>query len=260
VNLLVSPITGLGEIRAGDDLAALLVAALITPAPGDAEPPSLMTGDVLVVAHKAVSKAEGRVIRLSDVSPSQRAVELAASLEKDPRQVQVVLDESRQVIRAAHGVLIVETHHGFICANAGVDASNVEGEDSVLLLPVDPDASARRLRARVRELTGVSPGVVITDSFGRAWRTGQCDVTVGCAGISPLEDWRGGQDAYGRELRATIIAVADQLAATADLARRKDGGQPVVLVRGASRHVLGPDDDGPGVAPLIRDAEHDLFR
>jgi coenzyme F420-0:L-glutamate ligase/coenzyme F420-1:gamma-L-glutamate ligase len=248
------PIEGIGEITPGFDLAAAVAAALADGQAGGA----LAEGDVLVIAHKAISKAEGRVRQLSMVTPSARARELASALEKDPRVVQVVLDESRGVVRAAHGVLITETHHGFICANSGVDASNVDGEDTVLMLPVDPDASARRIRARLRELTHVAPGVVITDSFGRAWRTGQCDVTVGCAGISPLEDWRGGSDAYGRELHATVIAVADQLAATADLARRKNGGQPAVLVRGAGRHVRA--DDGPGVAPLIRAAEQDLFR
>jgi coenzyme F420-0:L-glutamate ligase/coenzyme F420-1:gamma-L-glutamate ligase len=247
--LSASPIEGLGEITEGFDLAAAVLAQLdATPAPGD----------VLVIAHKAVSKAEGRIRTLDEVTPTDRALELAGALEKDPRLVQVVLDESRAVIRAAHGVLVTETRHGFICANSGVDASNVAGEETVLMLPLDPDASARRLRDRVRELTGVAPGVVITDSFGRAWRTGQCDVAIGCAGIRPLEDWRGGADAYGRELHATIIAVADQLAAMADLARRKDGRQPVVLVRGAERHVT--DDAGPGVAPLIRERERDLFR
>lgn len=244
------PIEGLGEITAGDDLAAAAVAGLGND--------GIQPGDVLVIAHKAVSKSEGRLRALSEVTPSARARELAGALEKDPRLVQVVLDESRAVIRAAHGVLITETRHGFICANSGVDASNVAGDDVVLMLPLDPDASARRIRARLTELTGVAPGVVITDSFGRAWRTGQCDVAVGCAGIRPLEDWRGGSDAYGRELHATIIAVADQLAATADLARRKDGQQPVVLVRGAGRHVIA--EDGPGVAPLIREPERDLFR
>jgi coenzyme F420-0:L-glutamate ligase/coenzyme F420-1:gamma-L-glutamate ligase len=248
--LSATPIEGLGEITDGCDLAAEVLERL---GGGSLEP-----GDVLVIAHKAVSKAEGRLRSLAQVSPSPRALELAGALEKDPRLVQVVLDESRAVVRAAHGVLVTETRHGFVCANSGVDASNVAGEDTVLMLPVDPDASARGIRARVRELTGVSPGVVITDSFGRAWRTGQCDVAIGCAGVAPLEDWRGGTDAYGRELHATIIAVADQLAATADLARRKDGAQPVVLVRGAERHVTV--EDGPGVAPLIRERERDLFR
>jgi coenzyme F420-0:L-glutamate ligase/coenzyme F420-1:gamma-L-glutamate ligase len=248
--LSATPIEGLGEITAGFDLAAATLDRLSES--------RLEPGDVLVIAHKAVSKAEGRIRALAEVTPSERALELAEALEKDPRLVQVVLDESRAVIRAAHGVLVTETHHGFICANSGVDASNVAGEDTVLMLPQDPDASARRFRARVAELSGVTPGVVITDSFGRAWRTGQSDVAIGIAGVRPLEDWRGGRDAYGRELRATIIAVADQLAATADLARRKDGQQPVVLVRGAERHVSA--EDGPGVAPLLRDPERDLFR
>ncbi len=248
--LSATPVEGLGEITAGFDLAAATADRLgeLTLAPGD----------VLVIAHKAVSKAEGRLRVLAEVTPSARAQELATALEKDPRVVQVVLDESRAVIRADHGVLITETHHGFVCANSGVDASNVAGAETVLMLPLHPDASARAIRDRLRELTGVAPGVVITDSFGRAWRTGQCDVAIGCAGVTPLEDWRGGRDAYGRELHATIIAVADQLAATADLARRKDGQQPVVLIRGAERHVSA--EDGPGVAPLIRDPERDLFR
>jgi coenzyme F420-0:L-glutamate ligase/coenzyme F420-1:gamma-L-glutamate ligase len=248
--LSATPIEGLGEITAGFDLGAAILERL--------DGMSLAAHDVLVVAHKAVSKAEGRIRVLADVEVSDRARELATRLEKDPRQVQVVLDESAQVVRADHGVLITETHHGFICANSGVDASNVAGDETVLLLPVDPDGSARRLRARLWELAGVAPGVVITDSFGRAWRTGQSDVAIGCAGVRPLEDWRGGTDAYGRELRATIIAVADLLAAAADLARRKDGRQPVVLVRGAERHVTA--EDGPGVAPLIRDRARDLFR
>ncbi len=172
--------------------------------------------------------------------------------------MQVILDESSEVIRARSGVLICVTHHGFVCANAGVDASNVPGEDALVLLPTDPDASARRLRARIRELTGAHPAVVITDSFGRAWRIGQCDVAIGCAGITPVEDWRGRPDANGRELKATMIAVADQLAATADLARAKDRSQPVVLVRGAGRHVT--EADGPGAKAVIRPEGQDLFR
>jgi coenzyme F420-0:L-glutamate ligase/coenzyme F420-1:gamma-L-glutamate ligase len=259
--LTAFPVEGIGEISPGFDLAQAVVEGLsarssdetTTPGPG-----ALRSGDVLVIAHKAISKSEGRTRRLSEVEPSPHALELAGALEKDPRLVQVVLDESRAVLRAAHGVLITETHHGFVCANSGVDASNVEGEDTVLMLPLDPDASARRIRAELTARTGVSPGVVITDSFGRAWRTGQCDITIGCAGIEPLEDWRGGNDVYGRELHATIIAVADQMAALADLARRKDGRQPAVLIRGAERHVT--PSDGPGVAPLLREPERDLFR
>jgi coenzyme F420-0:L-glutamate ligase / coenzyme F420-1:gamma-L-glutamate ligase len=247
-------VEGLPEITPGFDLARAVVRALAS----GPVPESILAGDVLVIAHKAVSKSEGRITALADVVPGARALALAAELDKDPRQVQVVLDESRAVIRAAGGVLITETRHGFICANSGVDASNVPGEDVVAMLPLDPDASARALRARLLELCGVAPAVVITDSFGRAWRIGQCDVAIGCAGLEPVEDWRGGVDAHGRELHATMIAVADQLAATADLARRKDGEQPVVLVRGAGRHVV--DADGPGAAALIRAPEQDLFR
>ena len=156
------------------------------------------------------------------------------------------------------GVIVCETHHGFVCANAGVDQSNVPGDETVLMLPLDPDASARRIRARLRELTGVAPGVVITDSFGRAWRTGQADVAIGLAGVRALDDWRGRRDANGRQMHATVIAIADLLAATADLARRKDAAQPVVLIRGAEDHVGA--DDGPGISPLLRERSQDLFR
>jgi coenzyme F420-0:L-glutamate ligase/coenzyme F420-1:gamma-L-glutamate ligase len=246
-------LAGLPEIAAGDDLGALIAGAL--PA-GD----GVREGDVLVIAHKAISKAEGRVRRLADVEPGPRAQVLAQQGGKDPRHVQVVLDETREVLRAERGVLICLTHHGFVCANAGVDASNVadDAEDSVILLPVDPDGSARALRARLRELTGVAPGVVVTDSFGRAWRQGQVDVAIGVAGVAPLEDWRGRTDSVGRELRATWIAIADELAAAADLARGKDSRQPAVRVRGLGRHVTA--DDGPGAQALLRPAADDLFR
>jgi coenzyme F420-0:L-glutamate ligase/coenzyme F420-1:gamma-L-glutamate ligase len=248
------PVEGLPEITPGFDLAEAVVRALAS----GPVPESLLAGDVLVIAHKAVSKSEGRIASLPDVVPGAQALQLASELDKDSRQVQVVLDESVAVIRATGGVLITETRHGFICANSGVDASNVPGEEIVVMLPLDPDASARALRARLLELCGVAPAVVITDSFGRAWRIGQCDVAIGCAGLEPVEDWRGNVDARGRELHATMIAVADELAAAADLARRKDGDQPVVLVRGAQRHVVS--GDGPGAAALIRAREQDLFR
>jgi coenzyme F420-0:L-glutamate ligase/coenzyme F420-1:gamma-L-glutamate ligase len=214
--------------------------------------------DVLVIAHKIVSKAEGRIRTLADVEPSPRARELADEHGKDARQVQVVLDESKEVLRAAHGVLICVTRHGFVCANAGVDASNAPRPGTVVLLPIDPDGSARRIRAGLRDRARVAPAVVITDSFGRAWRHGQCDIAIGCAGIAPLDDWRGRTDAAGRELNATWIAIADELAAAADLARAKDGSQPVVIVKGARRHVTA--DDGPGVAAMIRPEAEDLFR
>ena len=242
---------GLPEIRPGDDLAELLVPALDRQVPPQ-------SGDVLVLAHKVVSKAEGRLRSLAGINPSRRARELAREHGKDPRHVQVVLDESQQILRATRGVLICVTHHGFVCANAGVDASNAPATDTVVLLPEDPDASARAIRHSLTSSLGVNLAILITDSFGRAWRHGQSDVAIGCAGITPLEDWRGRTDRVGRELKATWIAVADELAAAADLARAKDAGQPAVLVRGAARHVS--DDDGPGAKALIRPESSDLFR
>jgi coenzyme F420-0:L-glutamate ligase/coenzyme F420-1:gamma-L-glutamate ligase len=248
------PLDGLPEVVAGTDLGGVIAARL-----KQAEPPAieaLRSTDILAIAHKVVSKAEGRVRSLADVVPTPRAIELAAG--RDPRLVQVVLDETREIVRASPGVIVCETHHGFICANAGVDQSNVPGDDTVLMLPLDPDTSARAIRKRLRELTGVSPGIVITDSFGRAWRTGQSDVAIGLAGVAALDDWRGRTDAMGREMHATVIAVADLMAATADLARRKDAAQPVVLIRGAEEYVTAAD--GPGVSPLLRERSQDLFR
>ena len=209
---------------------------------------------MLVVAHKIVSKAEGRVVALAEVSPGPRAEALAAELGKDPRQVEVVLSEAAEVVRADAGRLICRTRHGFVCANAGVDASNASDDGSLILLPLDPDGSARALRAA---LPG-RPAVVITDSFGRAWRTGQCEVAIGCAGLAPLEDWRGRPDTAGRVMRATVIAIADEAAAASDLARAKDSREPAIRVRGLGRHVT--PGDGPGVTALIRAPEDDLFR
>jgi coenzyme F420-0:L-glutamate ligase/coenzyme F420-1:gamma-L-glutamate ligase len=248
------PLEGLGEIAAGADLGEAISTALASgPVPEQLRP-----RDILVIAHKVVSKAEGRVRSLAQVEPSEYALELAGQGGRDPRLVQVVLEETREIVRASPGVIVCETHHGFVCANAGVDQSNVPGDDTVLMLPLDPDASARAIRARINELTGVAPGIVIADSFGRAWRTGQSDVAIGLAGVAALDDWRGRVDAAGREMHATVIAVADLLAATADLARRKDAGQPVVLIRGAEEYVTA--GDGPGVRPLLRERSQDLFR
>jgi coenzyme F420-0:L-glutamate ligase / coenzyme F420-1:gamma-L-glutamate ligase len=214
---------------------------------------------VLVVAHKVVSKADGRVRRLGDVEPGERATALAAKHRKDPRLVQVVLDESAELLRAVGGTLICVTRHGFVCANAGVDQSNASGErEEVVLLPEDPDRSAAALRSGIGAARGVRPAVVIADSFGRAWRLGQTDVAIGAAGLVPLDQWIGRSDALGRRLHATSIAVADAIAAAADLARAKDSLEPVVLARGLERFVTS--DDGPGAAALRRPPEQDLFR
>jgi coenzyme F420-0:L-glutamate ligase / coenzyme F420-1:gamma-L-glutamate ligase len=245
--IVAAALPGIPEVRSGDDLAQLLAAAA----------GSLADGDVLVVAHKVVSKAEGRTVALAGVRPSDRARALAVEHGKDPRLVELILRESSEIVRSRPGVLICRTHHGYVCANAGVDASNVPAVDELVLLPLDPDASARALRRRLRALTGVAPAVVISDSFGRAWRSGQCDVAIGIAGLQPLEDWRGRPDAAGRVCAATVIAVADEAAAAADLARRKDGGEPAVLVRGLEQHVSA--GDGPGAAALIRARDEDLF-
>jgi len=242
----------LPEIGAGAPLAELIA---------DAAPDDLASGDVLVVAHKAVSKAEGRTRRLDQIDPGERALELAgsdAARGKDPRLVQAILDESAAVLRSGHGVLVCETRHGFVCANAGVDQSNTACPGELVLLPEDPDRSAKELRAGIGAARTVRPAVVVADSFGRAWRLGQVDVALGAAGLEPLDDWRGRRDAAGRELSATVIAVADAVAGAADLARAKESGAPVVLVRGLERFVT--EEDGPGAAILRRPAGEDLFR
>lgn len=242
---------GIPEVSEGDDIALLIVDAATSSGI------EIGSGDVVVVAQKIVSKSEGRFEDLAHVSPTGEATALAEMTEKDPRLVQLILDESREVLRAVPGVLVVETNHGFVCANAGIDASNVPG-DHVLLLPQDPDDSARQLRKQLSSRTGASPAVIITDSFGRAWRSGQADVAIGCAGIDPLLDLRGSADREGREMLATITAVADQLASAADMARTKDGHQPVVVVRGRPELVM--ETDGPGASPILRERAQDLFR
>jgi coenzyme F420-0:L-glutamate ligase/coenzyme F420-1:gamma-L-glutamate ligase len=242
--LVGEALPGLPEIRTGDDLGSLLADAA-------ARVGGLRAGDVVVVAHKAVAKADGRVVALGDVEPGERARALGAEHGKDPRLVELILRESLELVRADAGRLIARTRHGFVCANAGVDLSNAGGEEQAVLLPVDPDGSARALRARL------GCAVVIGDSFGRAWRVGQAEVAIGCAGLAPLEDWRGRPDSSGRTLRATNIAVADQAAAAADLVRGKDTSEPAVRLRGLERHVL--PDDGPGAAALLRAAADDLF-
>jgi coenzyme F420-0:L-glutamate ligase/coenzyme F420-1:gamma-L-glutamate ligase len=247
VSVEVIPVHGLPEIREGDRIGELI-----------ARRGAIERGDVVVISQKVVSKAEGRLLRLADVRPGERARELAARLDKDPALVQAILDQSRAVIRAQDGVLITETASGWICANAGIDASNVGEGGWVTLLPADPDASARAIRAEIRAASGHPPAVVISDSFGRPWRLGQADVAIGCAGLVPLEDWRGRADRSGRPLAATAIATADEVAAAASLVRDKDAGVPAAIVRGLGGRV--GDADGPGAAALQRPRADDLFR
>jgi coenzyme F420-0:L-glutamate ligase/coenzyme F420-1:gamma-L-glutamate ligase len=237
----ILPVEGLPEIGEGDDLAAMI-----------AEQAELADGDVLVVAQKAVSKAEGRVVRLADVEPTDEARDLAG--DEDPRRLQVTLDESVRIVRTRPPLVIAETRHGFVCASAGVDASNAPGPEAVVLLPEDPDASARRLRDRLRRLTGAEVGVIVSDSFGRAWRQGTTDVAIGLAGIRPLLDLKGVRDPAGYQLHATVIAVADELAGAAELVMGKTDGIPTAIVRGV-------DAAGEGTArDLVIPAERDLFR
>ena len=237
----IAPVEGLPEIREGDDVAALI-----------AERAALRDGDVLVVAQKAVSKAEGRIVRLADVEPSPEAQELAG--DEDPRRLEVILRESKRIVRTRPPLVIAETRHGFVCASAGVDSSNAPEPDTVVLLPEDPDASAARLRERLRELAGVEVGVIVSDSFGRAWRQGTTDVAIGLAGIQPLLDLKGERDQAGYELHATVIAVADELASAAELVMGKTRGIPAAVIRGA--HAPG---DG-SAHDLVMPAERDLFR
>jgi coenzyme F420-0:L-glutamate ligase/coenzyme F420-1:gamma-L-glutamate ligase len=237
----VLPVRGLPEIRVGDDLGALISTCS-----------ELRSGDVLVVTQKVVSKAEGRVVRLGDVEPSSRARELSG--DRDPRQTEVILGEATRVVRSRPPLLIAETRHGFVCASAGVDASNAPELGSVVLLPLDPDASARALRLRLEELTGRRVAVVVTDSFGRAWRQGTTDVAIGVAGLEPLRNLHGERDPVGYELHATTIATADEIAGAAELVMGKLTRTPAAIVRG-----LQPSGDGTG-RDLVMPPERDLFR
>jgi len=239
--LRVIPVEGIPEVRAGDDLAALIAATT-----------ELEDGDVVVVAQKAVSKAEGRVVRLDELEPSALARELAG--DEDPRQVEAILRESVRIVRTRAPLVIAETRHGFVCASAGVDASNAPEPGTLVLLPLDPDLSARGLRARLGELTGRTVGVIVSDSFGRPWRQGTTDVAIGAAGIRTLLDLEGRRDAAGYELHATVIAVADQIAGAAELVMRKLAAIPAAVVRG-----LDVAGDG-SAAQLVMPAERDLFR
>jgi coenzyme F420-0:L-glutamate ligase/coenzyme F420-1:gamma-L-glutamate ligase len=246
------PLKGIPEVRPGDDLAAFIAAALGAAGIG------LSDADVLVVTQKVVSKAEGRVVELASVTPREEAVAWASKWGKDPRQVELVLRESAEVVRMAEGGLIISrTRQGFVCANAGVDLSNVGGGEVATLLPEDPDRSARSLRSRLGELSGARPGIVISDSFGRPWRNGIANVAIGAAGLDVLLDLRGTPDVQGREMHSTVIAIGDELASAADLAGGKVTQRPVVLVRGFERTQPGGEDRG--AAALVMPREHDLF-
>ena len=236
------PVVGLPEIRQEDDLAALVVERI-----------DLEDGDVAVIAQKVVSKVEGRVVRIDELEASAKARELAGD-ERDPREVEAILREAKRIVRERGPLVIAETQHGFICASAGVDHSNAPEPGTLVLLPVDPDASARRLRDRLLELSGAEVGVIVTDSFGRPFRQGTTDVAIGIAGVPALVDLRGTTDRIGYVLRSTRIAIADEIAGAADLARGKADGVPVVIVRG-----LRLDGDGSG-REIVIEPELDLFR
>ncbi|MEJ7841530.1 MAG: coenzyme F420-0:L-glutamate ligase [Rubrobacter sp.] len=240
------PVDGFPEVRPGDDLDGLIAGAIED---------TLRSGDVLVVTHKIMSKAEGRLVDLRTVEPSALAKGYAVRWGKDPRQIEVVFRESRRVVRMDRGVVISETHAGFVCANAGVDASNVPGEDTVCLLPVDPDASAAKLREALAGRLGVEVPVVVSDSFGRAWRFGITDIAIGVAGMDPLADYRGQNDPHGYPMEASVLAVADEIAAAAELVMGKTDGVPLAIVRGyAYEKGRGTGQD------LLMPPERDMFR
>ena len=244
--LEVFGVEGFPEVHPGDDLDRMIAGAVV----GD-----LHTGDVLAVTHKIVSKAEGRLVDLGTVEPSALASDYATRYGKDPRQIEVVFRESRRIVRMDRGIVISETHHGFVCANAGVDASNIPDEDVVCLLPVDPDASASRLRDALAENPGVEVAVVISDSFGRAWRHGITDVAIGVSGMDPVADYRGLDDPHGYPMEASVLAVADELAAAAELVMGKTDAIPLAVVRGYS---YSPASGS--ARELLMPPERDMFR
>jgi coenzyme F420-0:L-glutamate ligase/coenzyme F420-1:gamma-L-glutamate ligase len=248
VELHVAAVDGIPEVTRGDDVAALIAAAVA------GEGRRVEAGDVFVVAQKIVSKAEGATVRLDDVTPSPKAAEWAAANGKDARVVEVIFRQSRRIVRMEGGILIAETHHGFVCANAGVDASNAP-PGFVTVLPDDPDASAERLRGALTAAFGCPVAVIVSDTFGRAWREGAINVALGVAGLQPFVDYRGTLDRYGRPLTSTMIAIADELAGAAEIVTRKSAATPVAIVRGAAEWM----GEGTG-RMLVREASRDLFR
>jgi coenzyme F420-0:L-glutamate ligase/coenzyme F420-1:gamma-L-glutamate ligase len=247
-SVTITGIEGIPELQPGDDLPRLILDAAAR------QGVSFVDGDVLVVTQKAVSKTEGRFVDLETVEPSALAIELAANWEKDPRHVEVVLRESKRIVRMDHGVIICETRHGLVCANAGVDASNVPG-GRLMLLPIDPDASAQRIRDGIAAGAGADVAVIVSDTFGRPWRTGYTEVAIGVAGMQPILDYVGQVDTAGRELRATWICIADELASAAELVTGKVNQVPVALIRGYTV----PKGDG-SAREMVRQAERDMFR
>lgn len=243
------PIDGLPEIKPGDDLAVMLMGAL------RADGRSFEAGDVLALAQKVVSKSEGRIRKLADVVPGAEAERMAAESGRDSRSLQVVLDETARIVRWQRGVLIVETKHGFVCANAGVDHSNAGAPDTLILLPVDPDASAARIRAGITKATGVDVPVVITDTFGRAWREGHMNVAIGISGLPALRRYIGEFDPDGYELRVTEIAIADEIAAATELVMGKLDRRPAAIVRG-----LALPEGSETARTYVRPHDKDMFR
>jgi coenzyme F420-0:L-glutamate ligase/coenzyme F420-1:gamma-L-glutamate ligase len=244
----VLPLRGIPRVKAGDDLVHHIMKSIKD------ERLALQDSDVIVVTQKVVSKSEGRIVRIDRVRPGKKAIRLADELHKDPRTVQVILRESRRIVRKGHGVLIVETKHGFVCANAGIDQSNVE-EGYLTLLPEDPDLSARKIRKRLEAATGRRLAVVITDTFGRPWRDGQVDVAIGCSGLTPLEDLVGTTDPYGHRLRVTQPALVDEIASASELVMRKHSLTPAAIVRGVTYR-----RGYRGVRSIVRERGLDLFR
>ncbi len=255
--LTVVALDGIPEVRPGDDLAGLIVAAIDRLLAGDPGFGLLRPDDVIVVTQKVVSKAENAIVDLTQIEPRPEAIAFAERWQRDARQVEVVLREARRVVRMANGVLITETVHGFVCANGGVDASNVGPHSGsiVTLLPADPDASAGRIRTAVRERLGVDVPVIVSDSFGRPWRWGIVDVAIGVSGLLPLEDLRGSVDADGRAMSSTVRAVADEIASAAELTLGKVAGRPVAIVRGAR-----PTRAEATIRDALIPSEWDLFR
>ncbi len=249
-SLTLTAIEGIPMIQPGDNLAELIAGAI------DAMGLKLAHGDILTVCQKIVSKAEGRLVNLSDIEPSALAKQFAARWDKDPRAVELVLRQTSRIVRMDNAVLIVETGPGWVCANAGIDESNSLNDDRAILLPEDSDASAVRLRAGLKRLTGADIAILITDTFGRPWRDGLTEVCIGIAGIDPMLDLRGSTDLGGRELHHTVIAVADEIAAAAGLLMPKAGATPAVLIRGYQFQPV----EGASAKALIRPAASDLFR